>query len=230
MAVQKQSKSNEMPETKTVSKAESALVEVVQYDVLSNKKDTISIRKSVFGQPVKKQILAQYVHVFLTNQRQGNAMAKTRGEVVGSTRKIYRQKGTGGARHGSKKAPIFVGGGVTHGPRPRDFDLKINSKVAKKALHLSLSDKVKAKSLIVLKDVNSIKPKTKEVVSILKNLDINDKKSTLIVYSEGAKNMLLAGRNLKNIAIKNVRQVNAYDVIRSHVILLDNESINYLQS
>jgi len=199
-------------------------------DVATQKKDTFELSSKVFGQPINKQLLAQYMHVYLTNQRQGTVRAKTRSEVVGSTRKIYRQKGTGGARHGARKAPIFVGGGVSHGPRPRTFDLKINSKVVKKALYMALSDKVTVKKLYVLKEASKIKPKTKDMMDVLKSFGLNNAKSTLIICGEGANNVVLASRNIHNVILKNVKFVNAYDIVRAQTVLVDTESIQFLQS
>src|SRR3990172_10626024 len=122
------------------------------YGVDGKEKTPADLQKEIFSVEVNPRLLAQYVRVYLANQRQGNASTKTRGEVTGSTRKIYRQKGTGNARHGSIKAPIFVGGGITFGPKPRDYSLKMNKKQKTLALFSSLTVKANDKEIFALQD------------------------------------------------------------------------------
>ena len=129
-------------------KAGSLKVTVVGIDGAS--KGSMTLPEAVFGAKPNKALIAQAVRVYLANQRQGNAATKTRGEVIGTTKKIYRQKGTGRARHGAAKAPIFVGGGVAHGPHPHDFSMEFPKKMKQKALISALSEKTQAGSIKVV--------------------------------------------------------------------------------
>src|SRR3990170_6251019 len=124
-------------------------------------KSKIQLPKELFGAKVNKALLAQAVRVYLANQRTGNAATKTRGEVEGSTRKIYRQKGTGRARHGAIRAPIFVGGGIVFGPRPHDFHLDFPKKMKRRALGSALTSKLGSGDVIVVSGLSDLEPKTK---------------------------------------------------------------------
>ena len=137
-----------MVETKKVEKKSKLSLSV--YGIDGKEQKTIELPKDVFAATENKSLLAQAVRVYLVNQRQGNVKVKTRSEVIGSTRKIYRQKGTGKARHGAIKAPIFVGGGVAHGPKQKEYNLKFNKKEKKLALYGALSSKLKEKKIFGL--------------------------------------------------------------------------------
>src|SRR5579885_383385 len=127
----------------------------------------VSLPHVIFGEKVNKQLLAQAVRVYLANKRQGTVSTKTRGEVDGSTRKIYRQKGTGRARHGSVRAPIFVHGGVVHGPKPRDYSLNLPKKMRRKALFSALSAKLQDGQIKVVAGFEKLEPKTKAFISAI---------------------------------------------------------------
>jgi large subunit ribosomal protein L4 len=161
------------------------------------------------------------VKQYLANQRQGTSKSKERGEVSGSTRKLKKQKGTGTARAGSIKSPVFRGGGRVFGPRPRNYEFKLNKKVKLLARKSALSYKAKDNGIIILEDFNFEAPKTKEFVAIQNNLKINDKKS-LFVLSEVNKNIYLSSRNLLGVKVITVSELTTYDILNaSSVILLE---------
>jgi len=190
----------------------------------------INLPKEIFNQNINKKLLAQYVRVYLTNQKPRGGSTKTRGEVAGSTRKIYRQKGTGRARHGDIKAPIFVGGGVAHGPKPRFLTLKLNKKQKKLALFSALSLKLKENKIIFLSDkVLEIEPKTKTMVRLLKNFVDEKKPSLLLVLPSGVDdNVLKAARNISYLDIVNVVNLNPYLVLRYKKILFLPKTVDEL--
>ncbi len=171
-------------------------------------------------------LLAQYVRVYLANQRQGTKSAKTRAEVIGSTRKIYRQKGTGRARHGSRKAALFVGGGVTHGPRPNDYNLKLTKKQRAKAFLLALAKRYKGGDIVVIEGLSAAKLKTKDVVSMLKQMQYYPAKSLLLVYPQKADDFVKASRNIENLTLKSAGVLNTYDLLTSRKILFDKEAFD----
>ncbi|SRR5574344_65554 len=161
------------------------------------------------------------VKQYLANQRQGTHKAKERAEVSRSTRKIKRQKGTGGARAGSLKSPVFVGGGRVFGPRPRNYEFKLNKKVKLLARKSALTYKAKDNGIIILEDFNFEAPKTKEFIAIQKNLNISDKKS-LFVLAEGNKNIYLSSRNLQGVKVVIASDLTTYDILNaSSVVILE---------
>lgn len=201
------------------------------FDPTGKQTGNIPVSKEIFGLKEDPKLLALYVRVFRANQRQGTASTKTRGEVVGSTRKIYRQKGTGRARHGDIKAPIFVGGGVVGGPKPRDYSLKMNKKLIKKSLFTALSLKIKTGDIFVLsKDFSKIEPKTKIFFNFLKNINLNGKKALLVLESLTSKNLILAARNLPGVKLSSAKSINAFAVLNSNKILFSEEVLPTLES
>lgn len=175
----------------------------------------------IFGVTASDKLLAQYVRVYLANQRQGTHKTKKRGEVRASTKKIYKQKGTGRARHGARTAPIFVGGGVAHGVEPKSYALKLNKKQRKKALYYSLSLKRKEEGIVLLKGAEKLTGKTKEMEEVLKKINSNNALKTLFVYanSENATPLVLGLRNINHVLSTNCHLLNAYDVIRAQQIV-----------
>jgi large subunit ribosomal protein L4 len=166
----------------------------------------------------------------LANQRQGNASTKTRGEVDGSTRKIYRQKGTGNARHGGIRAPIFVKGGIVFGPKPRDFSLNMPQKMKRKALLCALSAKAQDSQVTVLSGLEDLKPKTKEFVAMLKHLGVaKEKQKLLFVTTASLVNAKRAGQNVQGVTFTDVRQLNAYEVLRTRNLVLDKAAIEEMK-
>jgi len=189
----------------------------------------ITLPDQIFQTQIKTEVLALYVRVYRANQRQGKASAKTRGDVIGSTRKIYRQKGTGRARHGDIKAPIFVGGGVVGGPKPRDYSLKLTKKQKKNALFAALSLKLKNEEIIALSDkFLKIEPKTKNIVQFLNKSKLNKGKKLIVVSGPQKNNLIYATKNLKDIQIAQVQSLNAYQILDCNKILfMENSILNF---
>ena len=168
------------------------------------------------------------VKQYLANQRQGTHKAKDRGEIAGSTRKIKRQKGTGGARAGSRKSGTIRGGGRIFGPRPRDYHFKLNKKLKELARKSALTYKAQANGIMVMEDFSFDAPKTKEFVAIQNNLNLSDKKS-LIVLPEANKNIYLSSRNLQNVVIVIASDLSTYKIMRAHKIILVESSVNKVE-
>ena len=164
------------------------------------------------------------VKQYLANQRQGTHKTKDRGEVSGSTRKLKRQKGTGGARAGSRKSGTIRGGGRIFGPQPRDYSFKLNKKLKELARKSALTYKALSNDIMVLEDFSFDSPKTKKFVDIQNNLKISDKKS-LIVLSEANKNLYLSSRNLQNVEIVTASDLSTYKIMRAKKIVLVESSV-----
>ncbi len=156
------------------------------------------------------------VRTLLMNQRQGNASAKTRGEVSGGGRKPWKQKGTGRARAGSIRSPLFVGGGVVFPPKPKDYSLKMNKKEKRLAFIEALAQRIQENGLIVIDELSFDAPKTKEAYELLKKLNVS---KALIVLENGMKNAYLSLRNIEGIEVKNVDTLNTYDLLRFRKII-----------
>lgn len=194
------------------------------YDIEGIEQKTIELPSQVFAVTANPSLLAQAVRVYLVNQRQGNVKVKTRSEVIGSTRKIYRQKGTGKARHGAIKAPIFVGGGVAHGPKQKDYNLKFNKKEKKIALFGALSIKLKEKKIFGLDEkVLTMKPKTKTIANFLKKLNLSDKNNLIVMLKMEKNNLVLAMRNISKMSFVDVNSLNPYLILKSsNLIFIEN--------
>jgi large subunit ribosomal protein L4 len=182
----------------------------------------VSVSAEIFGEKVNKKLISQAVRVYLANQRQGTVATKTRGEVDGSSRKIYRQKGTGRARHGSLRAPIFVKGGVVFGPRPRDFSLDLPKKMKRKALFSALSGKLVDGEVKVVSGFEEIKPKTKNFVTALQKLGLDGKKRSVLLVTAGkTENLKRSAGNVEGICLLPANLLNTYEVIKhKHVVLM----------
>jgi len=168
------------------------------------------------------------VKQYLANQRQGTHKAKDRGEIAGSTRKIKRQKGTGGARAGSRKSGTIRGGGRIFGPQPREYSFKLNKKLKELARKSALTYKAQANGIMVLEDFSFEAPKTKDFVAIQNNLKISDKKS-LIVLAETNKNIYLSSRNLQNVEIVIASELSTYKIMRAQKIILVESSVSKVE-
>lgn len=184
----------------------------------------VVLEKDVFGIEPNEHAIYLDVKLFLANQRQGTHKAKARAEVSYSTRKIKRQKGTGGARAGSIKSPVFVGGGRVFGPEPRDYGFKVNKKVKRLARKSVLSAKASEKNIRIVEDFNMDAPKTKTYVEMLKSFDLNDKK-TLLVLGENNKNVVMSARNFPKAKVVNAENINTYDIMNANVLLLCEGSL-----
>lgn len=169
---------------------------------------------------INPKTLAQYVHIYLTNQRQGTVSAKTRGDIIGSTKKIYKQKGTGRARHGSRKAPIFVGGGVVGGPKPRIFSSRFNKQQLTITIQAALATKLKNKEVIILEDSALKMPlKTKSYAQMF--CQINPKRQEcLLLLTEDIKNVRQACNNIPYIKMEILRNLNPYIILRYKLIIM----------
>ena len=184
----------------------------------------VALNDAIFGIEPNDHVLYLDVKQFLANQRQGTAKAKERSEVSGSTRKLGRQKGGGGARRGDINSPVLVGGGRVFGPKPRDFRFKLNKKVKVLARKSALSYKMQENAIIVVEDFNFEAPKTKEFVNITKNLKVEGKK-TLLVLPEVNKNVYLSARNLKSAEVMTANTINAYKVLNADVLVISEKSL-----
>ena len=183
---------------------------------------------AIFGIEPNDHAIYLDVKQYLANQRQGTHKAKERWEIARSTRKIKRQKGTGGARAGSLKSPVFVGGGRIFGPQPRDYSFKLNKKVKQLARLSALSYKAKNQGIVVLEDFTMTTPKTKEFAEIQKNLQIADKKS-LYVFAEPNNHIYLSSRNLPKTKVVTLSGLNTYNIMDASCVVFSESSINVLQ-
>jgi large subunit ribosomal protein L4 len=187
------------------------------------KAGSVTLPKELFGDKVNKAILAQAVRVFLANQREGSAKAKTRGEVEGSTRKIYKQKGTGRARHGSIRAPIFVGGGVVFGPTPRDYHLNFTKGMKRVALASALSQRHNENGVVIAADLESVEPKTKAVARAFAAMGIKGK--VLLAVSKDAAQLVRAAKNMANVDIMRATDLNPYMILMRPTLLMTKQGL-----
>jgi large subunit ribosomal protein L4 len=187
------------------------------------------LKDSIFGIEPNDHAIYLDVKQYMANTRQGTHKTKERAEITGSTRKIKRQKGTGTARAGSIKNPLFRGGGRVFGPRPKDYNFKLNKKVKQLARKSALTYKAKSNSIMILEDFSLETPKTREFVNIRKNLKIDGKKSLLVLH-EHNRNISLASRNLQDSKIVAVNNLNTYDIMNAAVLVFLESSLDVLQS
>ncbi|MBQ7279388.1 MAG: 50S ribosomal protein L4 [Bacteroidales bacterium] len=186
---------------------------------------TITLDDSIFAIEPNDHAIYLDCKQYLADQRQGTHKSKERSENAHSTRKLKRQKGTGGARSGDLKSPVFVGGGTIFGPKPRDYRFKLNIKVKRLARRSALSYKVADNALTVLEDFSFEAPKTKQMVEVLNNLKISEKKS-LIVVEKPNNFVSLSARNLQNVRVVNACELNTYDIMNASNVVLCEGAIN----
>jgi large subunit ribosomal protein L4 len=189
----------------------------------------VVLNESIFGIDPNDHAIYLDVKQYQANGRQGTHKSKERSEVAGSTRKIKRQKGTGTARAGDIKNPMFRGGGRAFGPTPRDYSFKLNKKVKKLARKSALSYKASAEKIRVVEDFDLTSPKTKEYMAILSNLKINEKKS-LLVLNEQNKNIYLSSRNLQGVKVIIASELTTYDIMNASFLLLFESSVDVLDN
>lgn len=211
-----------VPAPKATSKVGSLKIDVL--DTAGKVVETVELPKEVFGAKINSVLMAQAVRVYLANQRLGTASTKTRSEVDGSTRKIYRQKGTGRARHGGVRAPIFVKGGIAHGPKPRDYSLSLSKSMRKAALFSALSAKVQAGEIAVMAGLSKLE-KTAVMAKSLAYGGYSKKGTTLFVLPEHTEKVYKAARNLAGITVMPANQLNTYEVLKAKKIVLMQEAI-----
>jgi large subunit ribosomal protein L4 len=195
-------------------------------------KDTskkVTLDDSIFAIEPNDHAIYLDVKQFLANQRQGTHKSKERGEIKGSTRKIKKQKGTGGARAGSINNPLFKGGGRVFGPRPRDYEFKLNIKQKRLARKSALTYKAKEGSILVLEDFSFDQPQTKQYIDILNNLELLNKK-TILVLPELNKNVYLSSRNLKGAKVVTASQINTYDLMNANSVIIAESSVKTLET
>ncbi|OFY39377.1 MAG: 50S ribosomal protein L4 [Bacteroidetes bacterium RBG_13_44_24] len=189
----------------------------------------VSLDDSIFGIEPNDHAIYLDTKQFMANQRQGTHKSKERSEVTGSTRKIKRQKGTGTARAGSIKNPLFRGGGRTFGPKPRYYGFKLNKKLKQLARKSALSYKASSNNIIILEDFSFEAPKTMEMIKMGNNLKIADKKS-LIVLSEQNKNIYLSARNIQGVEVVTANELSTYEIMRASTLVFVESAVDVLQA
>ena len=187
----------------------------------------VTLNESIFGIKPNDHVLYLDVKQYLANQRQGNAKSKERSEISGSTRKLGRQKGGGGARHGDINSPLLRGGGRVFGPKPRDYSFKLNKKVKALARKSALAYKAQENAIVVVEDFNFDAPKTKEFVNIAKNLKVDGKK-ILMVLPESNKNVYLSARNLQRSEVMTASAINSYKILNADVMVVTENSLKVI--
>lgn len=214
------------------------------YSLSGRAAGTLTLPKEVFRQEVNQKLLSQALRVYMTNQKTITSSTKTRGEVQGSTRKIYRQKGTGGARHGARTAPIFVGGGVVFGPTPRAVRLDLPKKMKRSALVSALSYKCREGSVMGVSGLEKSSGKTKEIVKLMSSIvnrqsassakrdESSEEKqnmvSALIVTVDKQDNVVRAVRNISGVDVLPASQINAYEVLKHQLLVVTKETVDKL--
>ena len=188
----------------------------------------VQLPESVFGIEPNDHAIYLDVKQFLANQRQGTHKSKQRNEIAGSTRKLYKQKGTGGARAGSVKSPLFNGGGRVFGPQPRDYSFKLNKKLKVLARYSALTYKAQDSNIIVLEDFSFDSIKTKTYIQMVADLNATDVK-TLLVLPAANNNVYLSSRNLKKTKVITVDQINTYDVLNAGKLVLTTGAVKILE-
>lgn len=191
---------------------------------------TVIVDDALFGTEPNDHVLWLAVKQYLADQRQGTHKSKERSEVSGSTRKLKRQKGTGGARAGDTNSPTIKGGGRVFGPRPRDYRFKLNKKVKRLARLSALYYKSQENNVLVVEDFSFEMPKTKNMVKVLSSLKLQDKKTLFIVNTEPKNFVTLSARNIKNVKVMNAASVNAYEVLNAKTLVFSETAIKELET
>jgi len=200
-------------------------MELTVYNIKGEKTGkTVNLNDSVFNIEPNDHAIYLDTKQYLANQRQGTHSSKEKSTVSGSTRKLKRQKGTGGARAGSIKSPLMRGGARVFGPQPRDYGFKLNKKLKQLARMSALSHKAKDNGILILEDFSFDKPKTKNFIELLNNLQLSGKK-TLMVLSEGDKAVYLSSRNLKQARVIRACDLNTYEILRAHNLVILESSV-----
>jgi large subunit ribosomal protein L4 len=204
-------------------------MEIEVYNISGNKTTKkVSLDDTIFAVEPNDHAIYLDVKQHMANRRQGTHKSKERSEISGSTRKIKKQKGTGGARAGDINSPLFVGGGRVFGPRPKDYNFKLNKKLKRLARKSALSYKAKDNKIMILEDFNFEAPKTKTYIDLLKNFNLSDKK-TLLVLSELNNVVYLSSRNLKKAKIVSASNINTYDILDAENLLMVESSVKEIE-
>ncbi len=194
-------------------------------------KDTgrkVTLNDGIFNIEPNDHAIYLDVKHYMASSRQGTHKTRERSEITGSTRKIKRQKGTGTARAGSIKSPIFRGGGTVFGPKPRSYSFKLNKKVKQLARKSALTYKARENGILVLEDFNLEAPRTKEIVDINRNLQIADKKSLFVLPAQN-NNIYLSSRNLQGVSVASVSDINTYEIMNAKIIVLSEGSVKKIE-
>ena len=184
----------------------------------------VALNEAIFGIEPNDHVIYLDVKQYMANKRQGNAKSKERSEISGSTRKLGRQKGGGGARHGDINSPLLIGGSRVFGPKPRDYSFKLNKKVKQLARKSALSYKAQENAIVVVEDFNFKAPKTKEFLNIAKNLKVDGKK-VLLLTSDNNENVYKSARNLQRAEVLEARNVNTYKILDADVVVITENSL-----
>ncbi|MFA5803818.1 MAG: 50S ribosomal protein L4 [Melioribacteraceae bacterium] len=191
--------------------------------------ETVELSKEIFEIEPNDHVIYLAVKAYLANQRQGTHKAKERSEVSGGGKKPWKQKGRGGARAGTIRSPLWIGGGSIFGPKPRDYRQKLNKKVLALARRSALSYKAKANQILIVEDFNFEAPKTKKFISILNALNVKGKR-TLLLTNGTLENVYKSGRNVPRINILEANKASAYDLLNNQVLVLQKSAVNLLES
>jgi large subunit ribosomal protein L4 len=200
---------------------------VALYNTNGEQVGDIELNDSVFGVAVNQSVLHDAVVAYQANQRQGTHDTKTRSEVSGGGRKPWRQKGTGRARHGSTRSPIWRGGGIVFGPHPRDYSIKLPKKVRRLAMKSALSSKVESGNIVVLDNLNLDQPKTKDMVRILENLKVPNK--ALVVVAAKNENVIKSARNIPGVKPTMAGLLNVYDLLAHQTLVITRDAVNRVE-
>ena len=203
------------------------MTKTILYDVKGKNQGEVKLSKEVFGVPLKESIIHSAVVNYLASQRKGTASTKTRAEVRGGGKKPWRQKGTGRARVGSIRSPLWRGGGVIFGPRPRDYSFPLPKRVKRIAVKLALSEKLRSKKIKLIDNLEPKAAKTKEMVKILGDLKLKGK--VLIVDGVPSRNLILASRNIPGTKLVRERESNVYDILAHENLILTKTALEKLE-
>lgn len=226
MAEEKQTKTS--PKEKVTKSTLSATM----YGTDGKEAGTINLPEIMFDAKVNPVLMSQAVRVYLANQRQGTRSTQTRGDVTMTTAKVYRQKGTGRARHGAKSAPIFVKGGVAHGPKPQDFSLKLSKKMKKAALFSSLTAKLKDQELRFVEGFDTLEPKTKPIAKALNEVAAMSKRKILLVVPNEktqGENITKGARNIAGVTLTPATQINTYEVLNNKMVIITKAALEAME-
>jgi large subunit ribosomal protein L4 len=190
---------------------------------------TITVDDTLFATEPNDHVIWLDVKQYLANQRQGTHKSKERSEVSGSTRKLKKQKGTGGARAGDINSPTIVGGGRAFGPRPRDYHFKLNKKVKRLARLSALSYKAKEDSVMIVEDFGFEAPKTKNMIRVLEDLKMSDKKTLFVTHDDKENFVFLSARNLVKVRVTDAESINTYDVLNANKLIITETAVKELE-
>lgn len=197
-------------------------------DITGKETSTVNLEDKVFNSKVNRNLLLQYIRVFLANRRQGTSSTKTRGEVSGGGKKPWKQKGTGRARHGSIRSPIWAGGGISHGPKPVDWTLSLPKKMKKLSMISALSSKTQLDKLKIVQDFNFDSPKTKQMEAFINKLELTN--STLLILATNNLHTRRSTQNIKQLSTALVDNVNPYEVVNAKNVIIEQGAVEILNT